>query len=138
MSIAFLEGAEYAYASEETVMTIDYASRYDDERLAQGNEYLIFDMRTDLTAAIDELRSTIAAQQDTIDDGAELLEQAQDIIADLQEQLQRKHDGMWSLLEACAATIDDLVAEKRAQRERIEELEAAIVSGQLYAGGCKP
>lgn len=138
MSIAFLEGAEYAFATEETVTTIDYATRYSHEEIEKSLNQLfstvgfgyqtvkpfIFDMRDDLVGTITELRSTIATQQDTIDD--------------LQEQLQRKYGGMWALLEKRSATIDELVADKRAQRERIEELEAAIGNGQLYAEGCKP
>lgn len=73
--------------SEETVMTIDYAERYSLERLAQGDEDLILDMRNDFISAIDELRSTIVALCDHTEDGAQALERAHSRIAELEAQL---------------------------------------------------
>jgi uncharacterized coiled-coil protein SlyX len=61
--------------SEETVMSIDYAERYDDDVLTQGSEDVVFEMRDELIADIGELRSTIAAQHDTLEEQAALIAQ---------------------------------------------------------------
>ncbi len=107
MSMAFLEGAEYAFATqEETVMTIDYAERYNLERLAQGDEDLILDMRNDFIAAIDELRSTIAAQQDTVNETVQSLEAS--------------NTGLWMLLNKKDAHIAELETQLAAALVTIE------------------
>ncbi len=93
---------------EETVMTIDYDKRYGDERLAQGDDNLVFAMRDDLCAAINELRSTIAAQHDTLEEQAALIAQ----------QIELLDEGNFTQMEAMI----------RFQSARIAELEAQLAA----------
>lgn len=118
MNIAFLEGAEYEAARsgvpEETVMTIDYGERYNDEIVTQSDESLIFDMRDDLIAAIDELRSTIAAQQDTVDKGFALLSEAQTVARERLTALRERNTIIATQMTKIQAQ-SDLIAELRTQ-----------------------
>ncbi len=70
---------------------------------------------------IDELRSTIAAQH-----GA--LEEKEALIVQLEQALDARGLGALALAESRQATIVQLVDEKKAQQQRIAELEAQLTA----------
>jgi flagellar biosynthesis chaperone FliJ len=115
--------------SEETVMSIDYAERYDDDVLTQGSEGVVFEMRDELIAAIDELRSTIAAQHDTVSESVARLEKAAQRIAELESQLSEAQLFVEVRL-AAIRRLDTIIAAHRtneqAQADKIIELEALV------------
>jgi hypothetical protein len=141
MSIAFLEGAEYEAATrqsapEETVMTIDYAERYDDKQIHRmltalyGNGGIRLQtvapvmtaMRDELIAAIDELRSTIAAQHDTSEDQEALIAQ----------QIELLDEKSFTQMAATISFQQFIVGEMRNEcaksGARIAELEAQLAA----------
>jgi hypothetical protein len=139
MSIAFLEGSEYEAATrqsapEETVMTIDYAERYDDKQIhrmltalygtggirLQTVAPVMTAMRDELIAAIDELRSTIATQHDTAEEQAALIAQQIElldeiIVGEMRDECAKRDARIAELeaqLAAALATIEHSVNEE--------------------------
>jgi restriction endonuclease len=147
MSIAFLEGAEYEAATrhgepEETAMTIDYAERYDDKQIHRmltalyGNGGIRLQtvapvmtaMRDELIAAIDELRSTITAQHDTLEEQAALIAQQIELLDEKNKRITELEAALERTQQSREYRTNLLLTSMDKSSARIAELEAQLAA----------